>query len=157
MAAGDHVPVHDRERYVRDQLKPWTVIYFLCYFPAHHPRPSNNKYLLIASDLGVDIIALYINSRVSRLVASIPGRKRCQVLLPSALNPFLPKDSYLDCSDFLRLQTDYAIQKLTEDVWRIKGVVADGPLKERIIEAVDASITLPEGVRKRMLKSFRDL
>lgn len=155
MVIGDHVSREDKKTLVRAQLTPWTVLYFFCHFPRHHPRPSNNKYLLIASALGANLIALYISSHIAPLVATTPARLQCQVTLPHGSCGFLSLESYLDCSDFLRLDTEYTIEKLVDEMWRIKGRITDTAIRMATVKAVGSAITLPDLVQQRILQALR--
>lgn len=150
MKLGDCFPEDERKAHLRSILAPGSILLLDCYFT----KPPKPKFCILLC-LEPEPVMVLVNSKISKFLEDRPALRDCQVLLHSTHHQFLKHDSYIDCTQSLKVSIEEIESQILKDVKKIKGRIFQDE-KEAIVYAISTAKTIPMRDKEWVLKALSD-
>jgi hypothetical protein len=146
---GDFFPNEDKLTTFRDSLRVGTVYYLYTSFIA---REKDKFFLIVCTD---PLLLFFISTcPIHPILANNKDLKKCQVIIEEDSYPFLPKKSYINCTEVVnRFTTEDAETQILADMSRIKGQLSKDHLKA-VRLAVEKDIRTPLRTKLKLIPAI---
>lgn len=137
MRIGEKLSPDDRRRYIQACIVPGRLLHLFCAFT----NPPKHKFVVVAA-VDPELILFVINSKIDEWLKARPDLRDRQVTIQQRDHSFLERDSYLNCTEAIRVMEAVVIEaQLMQDLDGVKDLITDRE-REAICYAVEGCRTL---------------
>lgn len=149
---GDHFPGVIKSNYVSSQLKPGQIVRLEVDF--ERTRKTREKFLVLT--LVDEASYLFcINSEIHEYIKARKHLLKCQIEIKKTQYDFLDHDSYINCSEIIKIDYDDIIEEINSDISKIKGKLNDNEVKY-IIKVLRKAITIEPIEKNNIIESLKN-